>query len=111
MDSTVILGVVMFTATVLTLVGVILFARARLVSTGDVTIFINDDPDKSVTVPAGGKLLGTLASKGILSRVCLRRRRHLRSMPVPGDGRRRQNQMGFLESAPSQAPGIIFWEA
>ena len=65
MDSTVILGVVMFTATVLTLVGVILFARARLVSTGDVTIFINDDPDKSVTVPAGGKLLGTLASKGI----------------------------------------------
>ncbi len=65
MDTTVVLGVVMFTVTVLTLVGVILFARARLVSTGDVTIFINDDPDKSVSVPAGGKLLGTLAAKGI----------------------------------------------
>lgn len=65
MDTTVLLGVVMFTVTVLTLVGVILFARARLVSTGDVTILINDDPDKSVEVPAGGKLLGTLASKGI----------------------------------------------
>ncbi|MEM7096979.1 MAG: NADH:ubiquinone reductase (Na(+)-transporting) subunit F [Pseudomonadota bacterium] len=65
MDSTVILGVVMFTVTVLSLVGVILLARSRLVSTGDVTIHINDDPEKAVTVPAGGKLLGTLASKGI----------------------------------------------
>ena len=65
MDSTVVLGVVMFTVTVLSLVGVILFARARLVASGDVTIYINDDPDKSVTVPAGGKLLGTLASEGI----------------------------------------------
>lgn len=65
LDTTVILGVVMFTVTVLFLVGVILFARSRLVSTGDVTIYINDDPDKSVHVPAGGKLLTTLASKGI----------------------------------------------
>ena len=65
MDTTVLLGVVMFTVTVLTLVGVILFARAQLVSSGDVTILINDDADKSVTVPAGGKLLSTLASKGI----------------------------------------------
>ena len=65
MDITVVLGVVMFTVTVLSLVGVILLARSRLVSTGDVTIHINDDPEKSVVVPAGGKLLGTLASKGI----------------------------------------------
>ena len=65
MDMTIILGVAMFTGTVLFLVMVILFARSRLVSTGDVTISINDDPDKSVIVPAGGKLLGTLASKGI----------------------------------------------
>ena len=64
-DSTVLLGVVMFTITVMALVGVILFARSRLVSAGNVTILINDDPDKSVEVPAGGKLLGTLASKGI----------------------------------------------
>ncbi len=65
MDTTVVLGVVMFTATVLALVAFILFARSRLVSSGDVTIMINDDPDKSIQVPAGGKLLGTLASKGI----------------------------------------------
>ena len=56
-DSTVLLGVVMFTVTVLALVGVILFARSKLVSAGNVTILINDDPDKSVEVPAGGKLL------------------------------------------------------
>ncbi|MCR9258452.1 MAG: NADH:ubiquinone reductase (Na(+)-transporting) subunit F [Pseudomonadaceae bacterium] len=65
MDTTVLLGVVMFTATVLSLVAVILFARSRLVSSGDVTILINDDPDKAIQVPAGGKLLNTLADKGI----------------------------------------------
>lgn len=65
LDTTVILGVVMFTVTVLFLVGVILFARSLLVSSGDVTIYINNDPDKSIVVPAGGKLLSTLASKGV----------------------------------------------
>ncbi len=65
LDTTVILGVVMFTATVLSLVIVILFARSRLVSSGNVTISINGDPEKSISVPAGGKLLQTLASKGI----------------------------------------------
>jgi Na+-transporting NADH:ubiquinone oxidoreductase subunit F len=65
LDTTVLLGVVMFTVTVLFLVGVILFARSRLVSTGDVTILINDDPSKAIQVPAGGKLLNTLANKGI----------------------------------------------
>ncbi len=65
MDITIVLGVGMFTATVLFLVAIILLARSRLVSTGDVTIEINDDPDKSITVEAGGKLLATLASQGI----------------------------------------------
>jgi Na+-transporting NADH:ubiquinone oxidoreductase subunit F len=71
MDNTIILGVVMFTGTVLALVAVILMARARLVSSGDVTVEINGDPAKSITVPAGGKLLGTLAEQGIyLSSAC-----------------------------------------
>ena len=65
MDPNVILGVVMFTSLVLLLVIVILFARSRLVSTGDVTILINDDESKAIQVPAGGKLLQTLASKGV----------------------------------------------
>ena len=64
-DTTVLLGVGMFTATVLSLVLVILFARSRLVSSGNVTIQINDEPAKAIEVPAGGKLLPTLASQGI----------------------------------------------
>ena len=70
-DQTILAGVVMFTATILSLVVVILFARSRLVASGDVTIEINGDPDKALVVPAGDKLLGTLASKGIfLSSAC-----------------------------------------
>lgn len=64
-------GVVMFTAVVMLLVGMILAARARLVSTGSVRIEINGDPERSITVPAGGKLLNTLADEGIyLSSAC-----------------------------------------
>ena len=61
----IILGVSMFTAIVVALVLVILFAKSKLVSTGDVKISINGDPDKSVTTAAGGKLLGALADQGI----------------------------------------------
>jgi Na+-transporting NADH:ubiquinone oxidoreductase subunit F len=59
MDLTIIFGVGMFTAIVLALVLVILFARGRLVSTGNVSIEINGE--KTITVPAGGKLLQTLS--------------------------------------------------
>ncbi len=59
MNMTIVFGVAMFTAIVLALVMVILFARARLVSSGDVTIQINGE--KTITVPAGGKLLQTLS--------------------------------------------------
>ena len=61
----IVLGVSMFTVIVLALVLVILFAKSKLVSSGDVTITINGDPEKSVTAPAGGKLLGLLADQGI----------------------------------------------
>jgi len=59
------LGVVGFTTIVLALVVVILFARARLVATGDVRILINNDEKNALKVPAGGKLLTTLASRNI----------------------------------------------
>ena len=59
MDVTIVYGVGMFTTIVLVLVGIILLARSRLVSSGDVTIVINDE--KTITVPAGGKLLQTLS--------------------------------------------------
>ena len=61
----IILGVSMFTAIVVALVLVILFAKSKLVSSGDVTININGDPEKAVTTAAGGKLLGALADQGI----------------------------------------------
>ncbi|MBR9911483.1 MAG: NADH:ubiquinone reductase (Na(+)-transporting) subunit F [Gammaproteobacteria bacterium] len=63
MNITIVLGVVMFTAIVLALVAVILAARAKLVSSGDVTIEINGE--KTITVPAGGKLLNTLSESGL----------------------------------------------
>ncbi len=63
MNIEIILGVVMFTALVLALVAVILSARAKLVSSGDVVITVNHE--KKITVPAGGKLLQTLAEAGL----------------------------------------------
>jgi len=65
MNNEIILGVLMFTAVVLSLVAIIMVARAQLVSSGAVTISINDDPEKAITVPAGGKLLQTLSEQGI----------------------------------------------
>lgn len=57
------LGVGFFTAIVLALVAVILFAKSRLVSTGNVKITINGE--KEIEVPAGGKLLGVLAENSL----------------------------------------------
>ncbi|TNF35068.1 MAG: NADH:ubiquinone reductase (Na(+)-transporting) subunit F [Gammaproteobacteria bacterium] len=69
--ETVIGGVAMFTIVVMSLVVIILAARSKLVSTADVKIDINGDPQKALTVAAGGKLLTTLADAGIfLSSAC-----------------------------------------
>jgi Na+-transporting NADH:ubiquinone oxidoreductase subunit F len=64
-------GVALFTVVVMLLVGIILAARSFLVSSGDISIEINGDPEKTLVVPAGGKLLNTLADAGIyLSSAC-----------------------------------------
>jgi Na+-transporting NADH:ubiquinone oxidoreductase subunit F len=64
-------GVAMFTAIIMSLVVVILIARSKLVSTGKVNININDNPDNTISTEAGGKLLQTLANKGVfLSSAC-----------------------------------------
>jgi Na+-transporting NADH:ubiquinone oxidoreductase subunit F len=63
MDMTIVFGVGMFTAIVLALVAIILVARNALVSTGDVQIEINGE--RTITVPAGGKLLQTLSEGGL----------------------------------------------
>ena len=59
------LGIATFTLVVLLLVAVILIARARLVQSGDVTISINNDPEKAIVVAAGGKLLNALSSEKV----------------------------------------------
>ena len=59
--DTFVLGVTLFTMIVLSLVTVIILARSKLVSSGDVNITINGE--KTITVPAGGKLLQTLAAE------------------------------------------------
>ncbi|WP_303721530.1 NADH:ubiquinone reductase (Na(+)-transporting) subunit F [Malonomonas rubra] len=59
------LGVLIFTLVLMLLVGLILVARSRLIPSGNVTISINDDPDKRLEVPPGDKLLGVLGSNNI----------------------------------------------
>jgi Na+-transporting NADH:ubiquinone oxidoreductase subunit F len=55
------LGVLFFTLIVLALVTVIILARSKLVPAGNVTITINGE--RRISVPAGGKLLQTLAAE------------------------------------------------
>ena len=61
----IILGVVMFTLIILALVLVILFAKSKLVPSGDITISVNGDPEKAITTAAGSKLLNALSASGI----------------------------------------------
>jgi Na+-transporting NADH:ubiquinone oxidoreductase subunit F len=59
--TTFVLGVLLFTTIVLALVSIIIMARSKLVSTGNVNITINGE--RTISVPAGGKLLQTLAAE------------------------------------------------
>ncbi len=59
------IGVVAFSGIVLALVAVILVARRWLVPSGEVQVLINDNPEKSLVVPTGGKLLNVLAENRI----------------------------------------------
>lgn len=67
----ILLSTFMFTLIVVVLVFIILGAKSKLVSIGNVKIVINDDPKRSLTIPVGGKLLTTLADNKIyLSSAC-----------------------------------------
>ncbi len=69
MFITILLGLLFFTTIVLLLVAGILFAKKLLVASGNVTITINKQ--KTLTVPAGGKLLNALAAnKLFVSSAC-----------------------------------------
>ena len=58
-------GVLFFILIVLALTAIIIFAKSKLVAEGEATITINNDPDKSINVPIGGKLLNVLAEQKI----------------------------------------------
>ncbi len=57
-------GIALFTAIILVLVFIILAARSRLVSSGRVSVIVNDD--KELAMPVGIKLMQGLADEGIL---------------------------------------------
>ncbi len=62
---TVVMGVFMFCFVILSLVGVLVMAKSRLVASGNVTVTINDDADKAIKVPVGTSLLSALAEQKI----------------------------------------------
>ena len=64
LQNEIVLGVLVFTIAVNMMVFVILGARRLLVSSGNVSISMNDAV-KSLDVEAGGKLLQTLASQNL----------------------------------------------
>ena len=71
LENEIVLGILAFTVVVNLMIFVILGARRFLVSTGDINIEMNEDPDRSIVVPAGGKLLQTLAAQNLfLSSAC-----------------------------------------
>ena len=63
MGATLIAGIGIFLAITLLLVIVLLVAKRYLVSTGKVTVTINDD--KKVEVETGGPLLSALATQNV----------------------------------------------
>jgi len=63
--ETILLGVAVFVIVIVTLVVVLMIAKSKLVASADVTITINDDPDKALVAPAGDTLLSTLGSNKI----------------------------------------------
>jgi Na+-transporting NADH:ubiquinone oxidoreductase subunit F len=63
--STVLFGVLCFTGVIVALVGLLLVARAILLPSGAVEVRINDDPARTLAVPAGGTLLAALAARNV----------------------------------------------
>ncbi len=63
--GSILLGVGALTVVMLALVGFLMFCQSKLVQGGQVKILINDDPEKSPEVPAGGTLLSKLSEAGV----------------------------------------------
>lgn len=61
----ILLGMLMFNIVILSLVVVLMFAKSKLVSSGEVSIEVNNDSEKTLKAPAGASLLTTLANQEI----------------------------------------------
>ena len=64
--TTLLASVVVLVAIVALLCVAIMGAEAKLVQKGQVSVIVNDDPDKSLKVESGSTLLNTLSSNGVL---------------------------------------------
>ena len=64
MELTIIVAIIAFLAVTLLLVGLLLFAKAKLTSSGEVTIDINGG-EKVITTESGSTLLATLANNKV----------------------------------------------
>ena len=63
--ETIVAGVLMFTLVVLSLVALLMYAKAKLSPGGSVRIIVNDELDRAIEVAAGGTLLGSLSDRGL----------------------------------------------
>ncbi|REE05830.1 NADH:ubiquinone reductase (Na(+)-transporting) subunit F [Marinoscillum furvescens] len=63
MSSVIITSIIAFTAVILLLVFILLFAQSKLVQSGPVKIIVNGDEDNPITAPAGSSLLSTLSGQ------------------------------------------------
>lgn len=59
-------SLIVFSAVILSLVGILLLLEARVVIKGDRTVVINDDTENSLRVPQGTTLLSALVSNDVL---------------------------------------------
>ena len=64
MEFTVV-SIVVFSGITMCLVLLLSLAEKRLIPQGDVSILINDEPDKAISVGAGGTLLGALSGQKV----------------------------------------------
>ncbi len=65
MSSIIITSIVAFSAVILLLVLILLYAQSKLVQSGDVKIIVNGDEENPIVAAAGSTLLNTLSGKKI----------------------------------------------
>ncbi len=63
--GSILVGIACLTVVILLLVLVLMFAESKLVQKGKVKIVVNDDPDSSLEVNAGGTLLSVLSGQKV----------------------------------------------